>query len=78
MRNFRELFIDPAERALARYLMQLEADENAYAGYLRWKSEPLRTSFVKMVGETDNAFARLARCLGRLRVNNQLEGYGPG
>jgi hypothetical protein len=77
-----QCFIDASHfdspQALARYLMQLDADENAYAGYLRWKSEPLRKSFVKMVGETDNAFARLARCLGRLLLNTQLEGYGPG
>jgi hypothetical protein len=66
-------FIDASHfdspRALARYLMALDADSNAYAQYLRWKSDPLHVSFVKMAEEADHAFARLARHLGRLRTN---------
>jgi hypothetical protein len=55
-------------RALAQYLMALDADQNAYAEYLRWKSDPLRDSFLKMAEEADHAFARLARHLRRLRA----------
>jgi alpha-1,3-fucosyltransferase 10 len=63
----RQCFIDATHfdtpRALARYLMYLDTDANAYAGYLRWKAEPLRSSFVSMAESLDNAFARLARHL---------------
>ena len=62
-----QCFIDASHfdtpRALARYLMHLNADENAYAAYLHWKVGPLRNSFVRMAEEVDNPFARLARHL---------------
>jgi hypothetical protein len=45
-------FIDASRfdsaQALARYLLELDADPDAYASYLRWKSEPLRHSFLTM------------------------------
>jgi len=60
-------FIDASHfdtpQALARYLLHLDADEDAYAEYLRWKAQPLRNSFVSMAEQLDNAFARLAKHL---------------
>jgi hypothetical protein len=67
-----QCFIDAARfdnpRALARYLLELNADPTAYARYLQWKSEPLRNSFVTMAQEIGNVFARLARHLHYLRA----------
>jgi Glycosyltransferase family 10 (fucosyltransferase) C-term/Fucosyltransferase, N-terminal len=66
-------FIDASRfdspRALAQYLMALDADQKAYAEYLRWKSVPLRDSFLKLAAEADHAFARLASHVRRLRAN---------
>jgi hypothetical protein len=67
-----DCFIDAAHydgpRALAQHLMELAADEAAYARYLRWKSEPLRASFLGMVEEVrDSTLCRLARLVRRSR-----------
>jgi hypothetical protein len=75
----RQCFIDASHfdtpQALARYLMQLDADENAYAVYLRWKNEPLANSFLRMAEETDNAFARLARHLYGMAEKGPSTGF---
>jgi hypothetical protein len=56
-------------RALAAHLLELAADESAYSGYLRWKCEPLRASFLEMVEQArGDAFHRLANRLRRLRA----------
>lgn len=60
-------------RALARYLLELAADEGRYAAYLRWKSEPLRPSFLRMTEEVGPAFARLAHRLRRMRGTCRAE-----
>jgi alpha-1,3-fucosyltransferase 10 len=65
-------FIDASRfdspRMLARYLMALAADESAYAGYMRWRCEPLRESFLSMVQEADDSLVRLARHLRNMRA----------
>lgn len=49
-------------RALAAHLTALADDPEAYARYLRWKTEPLRPQFLAMVEEIRTSpFARLAR-----------------
>lgn len=67
-----QCFVDASRfdspRALARYLMELAADESAYSGYLRWKSEPLRESFLKMAQEA-HPFVRLSRHLRNMRAS---------
>jgi len=64
-----DCFIDathyPSPRALAEHLLALAADEAAYARYLRWKTEPLRPSFLAMVEEVrHSALCRLASLVG--------------
>jgi Glycosyltransferase family 10 (fucosyltransferase) C-term/Fucosyltransferase, N-terminal len=65
-----QCFIDASRfdspQKLACYLLELDADPNAYARYLRWKSAPLRRSFLTMAQDADKAFARLAKHLRRL------------
>jgi glycosyl transferase family 10 (putative fucosyltransferase) len=71
----RQCFIDASRfdtpRALARHLMHLNADDNAYAEYLQWKTEPLRNSFVSMAQQADNAFGRLAKHLRNRMVEKR-------
>jgi hypothetical protein len=75
-------FIDASKfespRALARYLMELAADERAYAEYLRWKSQPLRPSFARMAHEADRAFPRLAEHLRQLRARPDIRSRHSG
>jgi alpha-1,3-fucosyltransferase 10 len=56
-------------RALARHVMELAADESRYAAYLRWKSQPLRPSFLRMAEAIRPPFALLADRIRRLRAD---------
>jgi hypothetical protein len=65
-------------RALASHLKAIAADEPAYAGYLRWKSEPLRTSFLAMTEELHRpAFSRLARRIRQLHAATHTDPAAP-
>jgi alpha-1,3-fucosyltransferase 10 len=70
-------FIDASRfdnpRALARHLMELAANETAYAAYLRWKYEPVRGSFLRMAEEAGHAFPRLARYLREMRPGKKAD-----
>jgi len=43
-------------RALAQLLQTLAADDNAYAHYLQWKSQPLRPRFLQMADRPADEF----------------------
>ncbi|WP_205514658.1 glycosyltransferase family 10 domain-containing protein [Longitalea arenae] len=43
----------PSVKALADYLKHLDADENAYQEYMRWKKRPFKDQFMKMVATVD-------------------------
>jgi Glycosyltransferase family 10 (fucosyltransferase) C-term/Fucosyltransferase, N-terminal len=55
-------------RALADHLIALAADADAYARYLRWKSEPLRPSFLEMIAKVKSpTLCRLSRVVRERR-----------
>ena len=59
--------------ALAKFLVDLAADDEAYAGYLRWKSQPLYSRFIAMVERTRrDPFERLADLLQRIRAEGGI------
>lgn len=54
----------PSPRRLAETLRWLAADEAAYQAYLRWKNEPFRPAFLRLLAGTEaHPLTRLARRL---------------
>ncbi len=64
-------------RALAHHLLELAADEQAYARLLAWRSQPLRPSFQRLQALTEvTAFARLAEAI-RQRLSDRAPSMDP-
>jgi UDP:flavonoid glycosyltransferase YjiC (YdhE family) len=58
----------PSARALAEYLLELNANDEAYAEYFAWKTRPLRQSFLRTLEERRvHPFVRLCRKLAEQR-----------
>ena len=59
-------------RALARFLVELAANDEAYARYLHWKSQPLSPRFIAAIEKVRREpFHRLADLLRQLPLSNK-------
>jgi len=70
-----QCFINAADwespKSLAQYIQAVSKDKELYASYFRWRSEPFRPAFIKLLEQQkEHAFTRLCRKIQEILGSN--------